>query len=128
MELKLGSALSNSEVSMTNLEILRIAMEQSAEDLCCSAKDFEKDENIVFFSKENPNARKYLNLPFSCQIVSYGKNIVASVLPELADITKDYINRFEVCHCFETPNMHSLSEKLRPYGLVDALVYRIPVL
>lgn len=102
---------------MNNLEILRIAMEQSAEDLCCSAKDFEKDENIVGFSKENPNARKYLNLPFSCQIVSYGKNIVASVLPELADITKDYINRFEVCHCFETPNMHSLSEKLRPYGL-----------
>ena len=32
---------------MNNLEILRIAMEQSAADISCSAEDFEKDENIV---------------------------------------------------------------------------------
>ncbi len=101
---------------MKNSEILHIAMAQSAEDLCCSAQDFEKNDNIVVFSKENEKARKYLNLPFSCQLVSYGKNIVASVAPELAEITMDYINRFEVCHCFETPNMLALSEKLRPFG------------
>ena len=102
---------------MDNLEILRIAMAQSAEDLCCSAEDFEKDENIIVFSKENSNARKYLKLPFSCQLVSYGKNIVASVAPELEEITRSYINRYETCHCFETPNMLALSEKLRPFGL-----------
>ena len=102
---------------MNNHEILRIAMAQSAEDLCCLAEDFEKNENIVVFSKENEKARKYLNLPFSCQLVSYGNNIVASVLPEFAEITREYINRYEIYHCFETPNMHSLAEKLHPHGL-----------
>ena len=102
---------------MNNLEILKIAMAQSAEDISCAAEDFEKDENVIVFSKENEKARKYLKLPFSCQLVSYGKNIVASVAPELEEITKDYINRFTFYHCFETPNMHVLSEKLRPHGL-----------
>ena len=68
---------------MNNLEILKIAMAQSAEDISCSAEDFEKDENVIVFSKENEKARKYLTLPFSCQLVSYGKNIVASVAPSL---------------------------------------------
>ncbi len=102
---------------MDNLEILRIAMAQSAEDLSCAAEDFEKQENVVVFSKENAKARKYLKLPFSCQLVSYGNNIVASVAPALADITQEYINRFTFYHCFETPNMLALSEKLRPHGL-----------
>ena len=102
---------------MNNSEILRIAMEQSAEDLSCSAEDFEKNENIIVFSKENEKARKYLKLPFSCQLVSYGKNIVASVDPKLTDIVREYINRFTFYHCFETPNMIALSEKLRPHGL-----------
>ena len=102
---------------MNNLEILRIAMAHSAEDLCCSAEDFEKNENAVVYSKKNDKARKYLTLPFSCQLVSYGKNIVASVDPALEAITRDYINRFTFYHCFETPNMPALSEKLRPFGL-----------
>ena len=102
---------------MNNSEILRIAMEQSAEDISCSAEDFEKNENIIVFSKENEKARKYLKLPFSCQLVSYGKNIVASVDPKLTDIVREYINRFTFYHCFETPNMIALSEKLRPHGL-----------
>ena len=102
---------------MNNSEILRIAMAQSAEDISCSAEDFEKEENVIVFSKTNDNARKYLKLPFSCQLVSYGKNIVASVDPTLEEITRDYINRFTFYHCFETPNMIALSEKLRPFGL-----------
>ena len=102
---------------MNNSEILRIAMAQSAEDISCSAEDFEKEENIIVFSKTNGNARKYLKLPFSCQLVSYGKNIVASVDPAFEEIVRDYINRFTFYHCFETPNMLALSEKLRPHGL-----------
>ena len=102
---------------MNNSEILRIAMAQSAEDLCCSANDFERDENLIVFSQTNENARKYLKLPFSCQLVSYGKNIVASVDPAFEEIVREYINRFTFYHCFETPNMLVLSEKLRPHGL-----------
>ncbi|MBR5188405.1 MAG: GNAT family N-acetyltransferase, partial [Clostridia bacterium] len=83
---------------MNNSEILRIAMAQSAEDISCSAEDFEKEENIIVFSKTNGNARKYLKLPFSCQLVSYGKNIVASVDPAFEEIVRDYINRFTFYH------------------------------
>ena len=64
---------------MTNQEILKIAMAQSAIDLCAAPDDFEKSENVVVTSHENDDARRYLRLPFSCQLVSYGNNVVASV-------------------------------------------------
>ena len=35
---------------MTNHEILKIAMAQSANDLCADASDFEKEENIIVLS------------------------------------------------------------------------------
>lgn len=102
---------------MTNREILEIAMRQSAIDLSASPEDFRKGENVAVISEENENARRYLTLPFACQLVSYGSNIVASTSPELREITREYINKFEPCHCFETPNLHVLMEKLRPFGL-----------
>ena len=33
---------------MTNDEILRIAMEQSAVDLCAEAEDFQRNENLIW--------------------------------------------------------------------------------
>ena len=101
---------------MDNNTILKIAMAQSAIDLCASAEDFEKNENIVVLSQKNEDARRYLKLPFSCQLVSYGNNIVASVLPEFREITEKYINLFPVEHCFETPNMHVLNDALMKKG------------
>ena len=102
---------------MTNQEILNIAMRQSAEDLSCAPEDFLKNENVIVISKENENARRYLTLPFSCQLVSYGSNIVASVDPALTETVSDYVNRYEFYHCFETPNMLALQGKLLPLGL-----------
>ena len=55
---------------MTNQEILKIAMAQSARDLSADASDFEKSENVVVTSQESDGARRYLKLPFSCQLVS----------------------------------------------------------
>ena len=101
---------------MTNQEILNIALAQSAEDLSCTPEDFLKNENVVVISKENANARRYLTLPFACQLASYGSNIVASVAPELTEAVSDYINRYEFYHCFETPNMLALQKKLLPHG------------
>lgn len=65
---------------MTNQEILKIAMEQSAIDLNCSSANFTSCENKIVYSKAHPDARKYLVLPFACNLVSYGNNIVGSVL------------------------------------------------
>ncbi len=102
---------------MTNREIMETALLQSAEDISCNAADFLKTENVVVLSKKNENARRYLSLPFSCQLVSYGNNVVASTAPALTEIVSDYIDRYEFYHCFETPNMIALQEKLTPFGL-----------
>ena len=101
---------------MTNQEILKIAMAQSAVDLCAEPLDFEKSENVIVTSRENDGARRYLRLPFSCQLVSYGNNVVASVSPEFREITESYINKYPVEHLFETPNLHVLNDELMKKG------------
>ena len=103
--------------AMTNAEIERIARCQSAIDSGCRAEDFLSHQNKVVISQPHPDARRYLSLPFSCDLTSYGSNIVASVSPSLADAVLGYINRFAVEHCFETPNLHVLMELLKPHGL-----------
>lgn len=100
----------------TNKEILKIAMEQSALDLCAEAEDFERKENVIVTSRESDGARRYLKLPFSCQLVSYGSNVVASVSEDFRDITEKYINAYPVEHLFETPNLHVLNEALMKKG------------
>lgn len=102
---------------MTNKDILNIAMKQSAIDLNCLAEDFLSVENKIVLSIPNNKARKYLSLPFDCNMVSYGNNIVASVRADIADIVADYIKKYSVEHCFETPNMNVLNDKLSDYGL-----------
>ena len=101
---------------MTNKEILKISMEQSAIDICAKASDFEKSENTVVISEKNEKARKYLKLPFSFQIVSYGSCAVASVSPEFQKIAEDYINKYPLEHLFETPHLHVLNEALMENG------------
>ena len=102
---------------MTNKEILNVAMLQSAMDMNCSKEDFLLKEHKVVISKANDKARKYLTLPFDINMVSYGTNIVASVKPEFKDMVTEYINKYEIQHCFETPNIYVLNEKLASYDL-----------
>ena len=91
-------------------------MAQSAVDLCAEPADFEKSENVIVTSRESDGARRYLKLPFSCQLVSYGNNVVASVSPEFREITENYINKYPVEHLFETPHLHVLNEALMARG------------
>lgn len=101
---------------MTNQEILEIALRQSAIDMGCAPADFMCGENRVVESRPHPQARKYLNLPFFCDMVSYGSNIVASVDPRIAGFITDYMGNRTAAHCFETPKIHQLSEEFRQYG------------
>lgn len=101
---------------MTNEEILRIAKMQSAFDCGCSPEDFDKSENVVTVSKAHPLSRKYLSYPMTCDLVSYGTNIVAQTSVELEGAVKSYIDTYPIEHCFETPHMHVLEEILRPHG------------
>ena len=101
---------------MTNDRILEIAMQQSAYDAGCQANDFSKEENIIVESMENCQARKYLKLPLACNLISYGTNIVASIQPQYRTIVEEYLSKYKVEHCFETPNMHWLNERLVEKG------------
>lgn len=101
---------------MTNHDILGVAMKQSAIDSSCDPDDFLLCENKTVISKPNPHARRYLKLPFVCDLTSYGSNIVASVSEELIEPVAEYIGSYPVEHCFETPNLHVLMNRLRPMG------------
>lgn len=102
---------------MTNKELFQIALQQSAYDCNCAPEDFLSEESIVTRSAVHPKARKYLPLPFACDLVSYGNNIVAQTSAELESLVRQYIQTYPVSHCFETPLMHVLDELLRPHGL-----------
>lgn len=102
---------------MNNDEILQAAMLQSAIDANCAAQDFCKNENVIVYSRENPNARRYLDLPFACNLISYGNNIVASTDEKYEELVRAYIEKYPVEHCFETPNMHVLNDAFMKYDL-----------
>ena len=102
---------------MTNREILAVAVAQSAIDLACRPQDLLGGENKVVLSRPHPQARRYLELPFACNLASYGGNLVASVSEAAREAVTAYIGRYPVEHCFETPNLHVLDAALAPLGL-----------
>lgn len=102
---------------MTNREIMDIALQQSAIDCNCSATDFLHDRNIIVRSRADSRARKYLPLPLECDLVSYGNNIVAQVSERLEGVVKSYLEKYQVAHCFETPNLNVLNEQLQRFDL-----------
>lgn len=103
-------------MNITNEMIRQIAMQQSAIDSNCAVEDFTRNENVITISKENKDARKYLKLPHVCDLTSYGDNIVATVSEEYKEIVEQYINKYSVAHCFETPNMHVLNDAFQRAG------------
>jgi len=78
---------------MTNQDILRIALEQSALDCNCSPEDFLSFENKVVLSRENEKARVYVPLPLECDLVSYGNNIVAQCSERMRETVAWYIGK-----------------------------------
>ncbi|HKM04881.1 MAG TPA: hypothetical protein VJZ04_09920 [Lachnospiraceae bacterium] len=80
-------------------------------------EDFTKAESKIVIFGKNPNARRYLELPFFCDLTSYGNNIVASVSEELMQTVSEYVAKHLLEHCFETLNLIILIEKLMPYNL-----------
>ena len=101
---------------LTNKQILQVALQQSAIDSGCAPEDFLAPQGKVVLSRPHPDARRYLKLPFACDLTSYGHCVVASVAPELTEAVEAYILKFPPEHCFETPNLHVLMQALRPHG------------
>lgn len=102
---------------MISEKILQAAMVQSAIESNCKPEDFNSLTNKVVISSVNEKARKYLTLPFYCDLTSYGNNIVASVSEEIADTVEWYINKYKIEKCFETPNMQVLNDEMKKHGM-----------
>ena len=101
---------------MTNRDIMRIAMEQSAEDMGCRPEDFLAADNVIAPLRLGARARAYYREPILCNFISYGSNIVAATTEEVSGIVKEYISRYTFYHCFETPNLHWLDQRLAGRG------------
>ena len=89
------------EKHMTNREMMEIAMRQSAEDMGCRVEDLKADKNVVVPINLGKKARKYLKEPITCNLVSYGNNIMAASIPETMDLVSAYVDKFElIFHIF----------------------------
>lgn len=102
---------------MNNQEILNIALQQSAIDLNCCPEAFFCGNPQIVRSRANKEARRYLKLPFDCNLVYYGGNIVASVSEAAEPVVREYVQQYEPYRCYETPEIHELGAKLKPLGL-----------
>ena len=102
---------------LTNKEIWRIALAQSAIDYGCDPEDFLAETGTVTISRAHPKARKYLPLPFDFDMTSYGNCIVAQCSEALAPVAAEYIAKYNASHALETPHLQALDELLAPYGL-----------
>ncbi len=101
---------------MTYKDMLKVAMNQSAIELNCCAEDFCSAQDKIVTPACNDGARKYLELPFFCQLVSYGGNVVASADERIQPFVKQYIAKYDAVHCFETPSFHVLNGELEKYN------------
>ena len=104
-------------MQFTKESILKIAMTQSAVDAGCKPEDFLRQENVIVRSEVSPAARKYLELPFACNLISYGSNIVASVSDDCREAVEAYLRRTPIAHCFEPPGIHLFDAALAGKGL-----------
>lgn len=102
---------------MTNREILDTALRQSAIDLNCQPADFFRGEPVYVRSKPHPEARRYLKLPFDCNLVFYGGNIVASVSASAEPLVREYLEQQDPYRFVAIPTLHKLDDALAPLGL-----------
>jgi len=103
-------------INMTNKEILQTAMQQSAYDINAQVSDFLKDTNVFVKHELGPKVKVYYKEPIACNFISYGNNIVASVKDEYREIVETFLSKFTFYHCFETPNLHWLDERMKEKG------------
>ena len=113
---------------LTNSEIKKIAIKQSAEDIGCRPEDFLSEKNVICRFRLGENARRYYKEPIICNFVSYGNNVVAATMDEVSDLVTEYVGKYEFYHLFETPNINWLEERLaeRGYKICFMAEYYLP--
>lgn len=103
---------------MTNREILRVALAQSAVDCGCAPDDFLADQNVVCHPKGTEGISAYIELPIACRLISYGGNVVASCEERLHGAVTAYLDGLGNAHeAFETPRLYQLNDLLAPHDM-----------
>lgn len=98
---------------MTYQEIIATAMRQSAADFSCSEEDFRRSTHVVTESKPNENASRYMTVPHTCGLVSYGSNVVAACRADLIPEVTAFLDKYlSVYRCFDTPAIYELNRIL----------------
>ena len=98
---------------MTNAEVLKTVLQQSAINCCCEPEDFFATENIVRVSQSREGLPAYFEGPQICDLVSYGSNVVACCTEELAEPVAAWLESLDAVHdAFETPELYKLNELL----------------
>lgn len=102
---------------MTNAEVLKVALAQSAINCCCEPEDFFANEHVVRAQREREGLPAYLDLPRVCDLVSYGSNVVVCCDEALMEPVASWLGSLEAVHdAFETPEIYRLNELLAPHG------------
>ena len=101
----------------TNDSILHIAMQQSAIEYNCAIDAFMQQQSVITLPCASTSARKYLDVPFRCSLVSYGKNVVACAEKVLHNELRQYLDGHKFYRCLTGPAVFELNEILASAGL-----------
>ena len=101
---------------MTNAEVLKTVLQQSAINCCCAPEDFLSAHNVVRTTHEREGLPAYHKQPQICDLVSYGSNLVACCIEELVAPVSAWVKSADTVHdCFETPMLYGLNQLLAPH-------------
>ena len=101
----------------TNDSILHIAMQQSAIEYNCAIDAFMQQQSVITLPCASTSARKYLDVPFRCSLVSYGKNVVACAEKVLHNELRQYLDGHKFYRCLTSPAVFELNEIFASVGL-----------
>lgn len=102
---------------MTRQDILSAAIKQCAADCSCAEADFSRGRNVVVESRPSDAASRYMTLPHTCALFSFGANIVASCRRDLIPEVEAYVNSIDkIYRCFEPPALYDLNRILAKAG------------
>ena len=99
-----------------------IARKQSAAYLNCEADDFLLTDNKVV----TPDTPRYRDLPFVCEMVSYGSNVVAATRKEYTGEVRKYLSGCMPHTAMEFPRLTTLGRILDDAVVCDQAIFFLP--
>ncbi len=101
---------------MTNKEIMRIAMEQSAIDFNCSTDAFIEERNTIVSNNLISGRKTCYSKPLFCRIAYYGHGLVISADDKIQNYMAQFAQKHQGYRCFDTPQLTALNHEFEKYG------------